>query len=296
NDPAMFNTAIACSEVQVRAARIVADDSLVNTAVASSEVLMAARDKDKNQRTLSETVATLEEAFPDLPPEKIMQLACDALGLKSGGSGGNADDDAPPPTAPDDAGPYGVGDPEEVTAQRHANAAAARQAAGGAETDEAKAAREQCEADEMAAAKTAKEKRMSRASASATDTALAALNTQNTALAAQVQTLLSERATEKAEGKVTAAMKAGKLAPALKEWGLALCTKDPDAFDKFIGSAPTIIASGADSATAIGVPPAFDGTAASLTREQLAICSMHNLDPAEFARQHAARAAKPSAI
>ncbi|MEM6372556.1 MAG: phage protease [Pseudomonadota bacterium] len=51
-------------------------------------------------------------------------------------------------------------------------------------------------------------------------------------------TKLGERRKEKVERRVTAAMQAGKLPPALKTWGHALALENPDAFDTFVAGSP----------------------------------------------------------
>jgi phage I-like protein len=56
----------------------------------------------------------------------------------------------------------------------------------------------------------------------------------------ELKKVKDDRLAEKAENAVTAAMTAGKLAPALKDWGLDLYKKDPAQFEKFIGSAPVL--------------------------------------------------------
>lgn len=59
-----------------------------------------------------------------------------------------------------------------------------------------------------------------------------------------VNDLLAERNTRtatmsqrEAEAKVTAAMDAGYLTPAMRDWAVALCHQDPDSFDAFMSSA-----------------------------------------------------------
>lgn len=61
------------------------------------------------------------------------------------------------------------------------------------------------------------------------------------------------REQEQAERTVADAIKAGKIAPALKDWGVAYCQRDPQGFEAFVAKAP-VIADGAPLAG--GEPPA----------------------------------------
>lgn len=56
-----------------------------------------------------------------------------------------------------------------------------------------------------------------------------------------VANLTNERSQEKATASVDAALKAGKLIPAQKDWALAFASKDPKAFGEFVEKAPTLI-------------------------------------------------------
>ncbi|MBV0912854.1 phage protease [Anianabacter salinae] len=58
---------------------------------------------------------------------------------------------------------------------------------------------------------------------------------------AQGQTAVSMNE-ERAEVKVGEAMDAGYLSPAMRDWAVALCTRDPEAFDGFIASAVPVFA------------------------------------------------------
>lgn len=63
----------------------------------------------------------------------------------------------------------------------------------------------------------------------------------------------ASREQEQAERTVADAIKSGKIAPALKEWGVAYCRQDPKGFEAFVAKAPVI----ADGSTlAEGEPPA----------------------------------------
>lgn len=78
---------------------------------------------------------------------------------------------------------------------------------------------------------------------------------QVTALQNDLAALQASLAADKAEALVTAAISGGKLAPALKDWGLQLATADPDIRDAETGDLvkqddadPSRIKSGTESA------------------------------------------------
>jgi phage I-like protein len=81
----------------------------------------------------------------------------------------------------------------------------------------------------------------------------------------QVATLSSTQAATTAAQEVDAAIKAGKLTPAQKEWGLSYCSRDPKGFQEFVGKAPVIIEGGRDAPAG-----AVEG---ALTTEEVAMCS-----------------------
>jgi phage I-like protein len=65
---------------------------------------------------------------------------------------------------------------------------------------------------------------------------------QVTALQNELAALQASLAADKAEALVTAAVQDGKLAPALKDWGLQLATADPQKFTAFTATAPVLTA------------------------------------------------------
>lgn len=65
---------------------------------------------------------------------------------------------------------------------------------------------------------------------------------QVTALQNDLAALQASLAADKAEALVTAAISGGKLAPALKDWGLQLATAAPDKFTAFTATAPVLTA------------------------------------------------------
>lgn len=79
---------------------------------------------------------------------------------------------------------------------------------------------------------------------------------------------------EKAVAAVTAAMAAGKVSPAMKDWALGYARKDLDAFGTFIAAQPKVVA----SQTPAGGREII-GDAETLTEEEAAICAQLGADP-----------------
>jgi phage I-like protein len=65
-----------------------------------------------------------------------------------------------------------------------------------------------------------------------------------------LQAQLAELQADKAAGVVAAAMEAGKVSPALKDWAIQYATKDPAAFQDWLAKAPVVLEPGAQLAAA----------------------------------------------
>lgn len=100
---------------------------------------------------------------------------------------------------------------------------------------------------------------------------------QHKAVAEELAALQKQIAEEKAEAAVTAAMSAGKLAPAMKEWATDYARRDPEGFAAFVQQAPVIISG--DKPAATTVAPNAD----TLTEEERIACSLLGMSEAEFA-------------
>jgi phage I-like protein len=87
-----------------------------------------------------------------------------------------------------------------------------------------------------------REKEMTKAEISA----LVAQDPQMIEAMAEINNLRAERAKDAAIQKVDAGIREGRLIPSLRDWGITLCTTNPDAFKTFIDKAPRIITAGAD--------------------------------------------------
>ena len=84
-----------------------------------------------------------------------------------------------------------------------------------------------------------------------------------TALAA----LQSERAEERATAAVDEAVRAGKIAPAVRDWALGYARSDPDGFAGFAAAAPVVL-----PRPAPGTPPGTPPADAALSDEERALC------------------------
>lgn len=93
---------------------------------------------------------------------------------------------------------------------------------------------------------------------------------------ARLAKLEEQRATEKAEASVDAAVKAGKLTPAQRDWALGYAAKDPEAFAAFVEKQP-VIAAGA------GLPPGDPPKGGEgLTADELAYCRSRGIKVEDF--------------
>ena len=101
-------------------------------------------------------------------------------------------------------------------------------------------------------------------------------------VATQLNELQTSRADEQATAAVDDAIKAGKLAPAQRDWGLASAKKDLAAFRSYVGSAPVIVTPAAPAPAPAGDPDA------ALTGEELSVCRSMGISEDAF---KAARAA-----
>ncbi len=96
------------------------------------------------------------------------------------------------------------------------------------------------------------------------------------ALQLQVAGLTGERATEKATAKVDAAVKAGKITPAQRDWAIDYATRQPDEFDRHMEKAPVIVAPGTSQ------PAAKPQPGAALTEDEKAICRLTGVSEDAF--------------
>ncbi|MCR9218936.1 MAG: phage protease [Alphaproteobacteria bacterium] len=97
------------------------------------------------------------------------------------------------------------------------------------------------------------------------------------ALQSEVNMLKAAQASGAAEAAVDAAITAGKLAPAARDWALSYAASEPDGFKSFIEKQPTLVSANATVATV--EPPTGEN---GLTAGQTAICAAMGLTADEF--------------
>lgn len=107
----------------------------------------------------------------------------------------------------------------------------------------------------------------------------------HTEMASQFSDLQQRVAKEKATAAVESAMKAGKVAPAQKEWALGYASQDPEQFAKYIATAPVIATASAE------VPSGTPATGAqNMDKSDVAFCAMIGLPIEDYQKQLAAEA------
>ncbi len=101
-------------------------------------------------------------------------------------------------------------------------------------------------------------------------------------VATRLNTLEAERTGERATAAVDDAIKAGKLAPAQRDWALGSAKANLEAFQSFVAGAPVIVTPAALAAAPAGDP------GAALTAEELAVCKSLGLTEEAFKQSRAA--------
>lgn len=96
------------------------------------------------------------------------------------------------------------------------------------------------------------------------------------AVATQLKTLQDDRTEEKGKAAVDAAVRAGKIAPAQRDWALAYAKKDLAEFDKYVEAAPVILSPDEAGRTD---PPTGEVT---LTAEEKAVCKQSGLSEEKY--------------
>ena len=98
--------------------------------------------------------------------------------------------------------------------------------------------------------------------------------------------LKAERARDKAAHTVEDAIRAGKIAPAQRDWAIAYCAADARGFQAFAAKQPSLL--GGDLGLA-GEPPA-ERRGSILNTAELTICSQLGLKHSEFLKRKRGRA------
>ncbi|TDQ40970.1 phage protease [Tepidicella xavieri] len=97
---------------------------------------------------------------------------------------------------------------------------------------------------------------------------------QHKAVADELARLQAEVARQKAEAAVSEAMRAGKLAPALKDWAMGYASHDPEGFAAWAAAAPVIVSAQSDAHAA--------KTPEVLTEEERYVCAQLGLTEDDF--------------
>lgn len=100
---------------------------------------------------------------------------------------------------------------------------------------------------------------------------------QHKAVADELAKLQAEVAAQKADALVRAAMSAGKLAPALKDWAMDYARRDPEGFAAWTEKAPVVVAAQSQAA------PHVASNADTLTEEDRIACRLLGMSEADFA-------------
>lgn len=110
---------------------------------------------------------------------------------------------------------------------------------------------------------------------------------QYQAVTAQLASLQNNQATSAVQAAVTAAMSAGKVAPAQKDWATAYAAQDIKGFEAFVAASPVIV-----SAQAQAVPPQGAATAAqaagALSDSDREVARLLSISAEDFAKAKAA--------
>jgi phage I-like protein len=101
----------------------------------------------------------------------------------------------------------------------------------------------------------------------------------------ELNTLKMERAREKAEHAVDAAIRSGKLVPAHREWAISYCAADPKGFAGFAARQPVVLPGelnlGGDPRTALS----RSHLGAMLSGTEIAICSLLGVTQNDFVKR-----------
>jgi phage I-like protein len=103
----------------------------------------------------------------------------------------------------------------------------------------------------------------------------------------ELNALRAERARERAQHTVEAAIRAGKIVPAQREWAIAYCAADARGFQAFAAKQPSIVG---ENLGLGGEPPEERRAGGGLNAAELAICAQLGLKHSEFIRRKRGRA------
>ena len=259
--------------------------------------------KEEKRPKLSEVMATLESAYPDAPPKKLMDAA--ACLMADGDGDEDEDMESGGESHEGETEHMDAGDPyDKETEEQMAARQTDEMAKCASDEDREKMARKHEEQKQRFAKRKAMAHQQNRGvepkgkpgggDSKMISPSISSLIDRHIAkhplmLSAQstINQLRAERSKEQAMVKVDAAIKAGRLIPSQREWAIEYCSADEKGFEKFIGAQPKIIQSGADNTftARIGEPPKGE---ASLSAREIEICANLGLESKEQLEKFAA--------
>jgi phage I-like protein len=269
NNPALINLPALAS----------ADHRLKPVATEEPYGVVTMASKPGEKPKLSEVMASLEEAYPDASPQKLMKAAACLLGE-------DGDDDSEDDAAAqaEDGDPY----ESEQMAARHADEMSR------CSTDEERAATlARHEAEKAQMAETTDRNRglelkphTGEARSEKSLTSAIAKHPMVVRMASEINQMRAAQAKACATEKVDAAIREGRLVPSQREWAIAYCSSDAEGFDRFIGAQPKILQAGPDGTFTgrLGEAPQD-----ALTQKELSVCENLGVTPEKFAAAKKAR-------
>lgn len=96
----------------------------------------------------------------------------------------------------------------------------------------------------------------------------------------ELAALKAEQARAGAESLVKAAQSAGKLTPAMTDWGMSYAAENPTGFKAWMETAPDLRPGGGKDSGASAAPP--DNAGSALNAEEKAVCAAFGLSEDEF--------------
>ncbi len=106
----------------------------------------------------------------------------------------------------------------------------------------------------------------------------------------ELNALRAERAREKAEHAVNDAIRAGKLVPAQREWAVAYCAADPEAFLAFVARQPAMLSGEMLTAAPGSAHTRAPEAGLTLNAAESAICAQLGVSAGDFASRKQGRA------
>lgn len=103
------------------------------------------------------------------------------------------------------------------------------------------------------------------------------------ATCAELADLKAAQARAAAEALVKTAQDAGKLTPAMRDWGLSYAARDAEGFKAWMEAAPDMRPGAGKDSPASAVPP--EGGKPTLTESQKAVCHALGIDEADYLKE-----------